>query len=242
MMETSTGQILPQKRLIRVIEWFSGIGGWSFALRRVEEACHQLRFQVIAAIDINPVANDVYSRNLDITPTAKSIESLNLLFFERHPTELWVLSPPCQPFTRNHEISPEDNRTQALDHIIRIIQQLHDSNSAFLPEKIALENVVGFETSSNCAALKTVLTMAEFKYEEYILTPTQVGVPNERPRYFLIASRTACELGGNDFSIATNLPNGTSRKPVPLDAYLDDTSTTEVIITFTIVCVSSCFV
>jgi tRNA (cytosine38-C5)-methyltransferase len=210
---------------IRVIEWFSGIGGWSFALQLAQHMNSALCFRVVRAVDINTVANEIYAYNSDVKPLAKSIESLNFRFIESNPAEMWVMSPPCQPFTRNHETNPGDNRTQALDYIIKLLQQIAaDAAKAVLPKYILLENVVGFESSAHCASLLAVLQTAGYGYKQFILTPTQFGIPNERPRYFLLAVKSATFRAQNQQieTILTSLPqrDGQCSTPKLLKDYL----------------------
>jgi len=56
---------------IQVLELYSGIGGMHFALHAVKEA------NVVAAIDISPLANSVYQHNFPSTlHLEKGIEGL----------------------------------------------------------------------------------------------------------------------------------------------------------------------
>lgn len=69
------------------------------------------------------------------------------------------------------------------------------------PRMLFLENVVGFESSSSCKKLVDVLLSLSFHIDvrlsiliaiclqQYVLCPTQFGVPNQRPRFYLIAMR-----------------------------------------------------
>jgi site-specific DNA-cytosine methylase len=200
-------------RTLKVIEWFSGIGGWSFALQLVEQAHPEVKLEVIQAIDINTLSNEVYYHNLHLKPVSKSIESVTQKFLAANPADIWVMSPPCQPFTRNHEKTTDDHRTQALDHITELIRTIaasaSDTTMPILPAYIALENVVGFEDSANCAAFLSVISEAGYKFQQFILSPTQFGIPNERPRYFLTARRCSSTSLGTEYasSVSKALPN-----------------------------------
>ena len=55
------------------------------------------------------------------------------------------------------------------------------------PKYIFLENVVNFERSQTRARLIQVLESSGYEYEEWMLSPLDFGIPNERPRYYLIA-------------------------------------------------------
>ncbi|KFP73789.1 tRNA (cytosine(38)-C(5))-methyltransferase, partial [Apaloderma vittatum] len=56
-----------------------------------------------------------------------------------------------------------------------------------LPKYLLLENVKGFESSSARNELLQTLQTCGFKYQEFLLSPTCLGIPNSRLRYFLIA-------------------------------------------------------
>ena len=51
-----------------------------------------------------------------------------------------------------------------------------------------LQNVVGFESSDCCLKFLHILAELNYTYTEFILTPSQFGTPNSRPRYYLLAS------------------------------------------------------
>eukprot|EP00975_Prorocentrum_lima_P012786 2707981-Prorocentrum_lima.AAC.1 len=57
----------------KAVEFFSGIGGWSCALKK---ACGvKIDYEVVAAYDINPIANQVYlSNHHSPTPSARSLD------------------------------------------------------------------------------------------------------------------------------------------------------------------------
>ena len=74
---------------LRVVEFFSGIGGWSAALENVTRNC-DIQFEVVAAIDINPIANAVYNHNFDRTVMAKSIESVGRKQMDDFQADIWV--------------------------------------------------------------------------------------------------------------------------------------------------------
>ncbi|XP_067418406.1 tRNA (cytosine(38)-C(5))-methyltransferase isoform X2 [Emydura macquarii macquarii] len=164
---------------VRVLELYSGIGGMHQALT---ESC--IPAEVIAAVDVNNIANEVYKHNFPSTPLwAKTIEGITLAEFNRLSFDMILMSPPCQPFTRiglQGDIS--DPRTKSFLYILDILPRLQR-----LPKYVLLENVKGFETSSARDELVEILEKCGFKYQEFLLSPTCLGIPNSRLRYFLIA-------------------------------------------------------
>ena len=120
-----------------------------------------------------------------------NIESLTVdqIVTDLQSPAIWFLSPPCQPHTRQHdqqEYEWNDPRSNSLAHLGTLLQQLPDSS---LPYMIALENVVQFETSKSCQHWLSTLQSRDYQWAEFHLTPTQVGLPNDRPRYFCLAVR-----------------------------------------------------
>jgi site-specific DNA-cytosine methylase len=168
---------------LKVLEFYSGIGGWSQALKNLTD----LKFEVVAAFDINTTANVVYESNYGLKPIAKSLEKLNEKTLESYAADVWLMSPPCQPFTRNNQtFNRDDNdaRSNSLLHLLDLISKLSKQ-----PTYIALENVVGFEKSNCCRTLLNTLLLLNYSCDEFILTPTSLNIPNERPRYYLIAKK-----------------------------------------------------
>ncbi|XP_004578941.3 tRNA (cytosine(38)-C(5))-methyltransferase [Ochotona princeps] len=171
---------------LRVLELYSGIGGMHHALK---ESC--IPAQVVAAIDVNTVANEVYKYNFPHTQLlAKTIEGITLEEFDRLSFDMILMSPPCQPFTRiGLQGDKTDPRTSSFLHILDILPRLQK-----LPTCILLENVKGFEVSSTRDLLIRTIENCGFQYQEFLLSPTSLGIPNSRLRYFLVAKRQSQPL------------------------------------------------
>lgn len=164
---------------LRVLELYSGIGGMHHALR---ESCIQAH--VVAAIDVNTVANEVYKHNFPHTHLlAKTIEGISLEEFDKLSFNMILMSPPCQPFTRiGLQGDMTDPRTNSFLYILDILPRLQK-----LPKYILLENVKGFEVSSTRELLIQTMEACGFQHQEFLLSPSSLGIPNSRLRYFLIA-------------------------------------------------------
>ena len=117
---------------MRAVEFFSGIGGWSFALKH---SCESV--EVVAAYDINPIANKVYQLNHNIKPHHKSIEKLSAKELQSFNADVWLMSPPCQPHTRNNTSEKRDvldPRSNAFLHLLEMLLALSNP-----PTYLALE-------------------------------------------------------------------------------------------------------
>ena len=119
----------------RVIELYSGIGAWTQAFMKIN-----LNFEIVYAYDINPVANISYYSNYKIHPNARSVEKVSLQQMEEWNADIWVMSPPCQPHTRNNTTSNRDINDPRSNSLLHIISLLGEAQN--LPKFIFLEVVI----------------------------------------------------------------------------------------------------
>ncbi|XP_076577523.1 tRNA (cytosine(38)-C(5))-methyltransferase [Chaetodon auriga] len=168
---------------LRVLELYSGIGGMHYALKE-----SGIPGQIVAAIDINTTANQIYRHNFPDTPIwSKTIEGITLDDFNKLSFDMILMSPPCQPFTRiGLQGDIADLRTKSFLYILDLLPRL-----CRLPRFILLENVKGFERSSARDHLVKTLKECGYTFQEIMVSPTSVGIPNSRLRYFLIAKISA---------------------------------------------------
>jgi site-specific DNA-cytosine methylase len=158
-----------------VLELFSGLGGWRQALAGLGE--------VAAAYDISPAANAAYELNHGEAPLARELASIPASALAAHRADLWALSPPCQPFCRMGKGQGlEDPRSRAFLRLLELLPQVP-------PRGLLMENVPGFAGTEAHARLCDRLGAMGFHWLEYTLCPTQFGIPNQRPRWYLAASR-----------------------------------------------------
>jgi tRNA (cytosine38-C5)-methyltransferase len=138
---------------------------------------------MLAAYDNNSIANTVYSHNFGLHPTTTNLEHLSTAHFEKLKADCWLLSPPCQPYTRGGKLlDDEDPRAQALLHLISILERLANP-----PKYVFLENVLNFENSRSRNALVKVLEQRGYRIQEFLISPLDlwVAIPNDRLRYYL---------------------------------------------------------
>lgn len=160
---------------LRVLELYAGIGGVAAALDGAAS--------VVAAVDINRNALAVYRRNFVHPALTRTIEGLSTQELSGFRADLWWLSPPCQPFTRRGLGRDEDDPRAA--SLLLLIDRIGEVR----PRSVALENVPGFQGSRCHARLVGTLAAAGYRWREGCLCPTELGVPNRRRRYYLVAAR-----------------------------------------------------
>ncbi len=167
----------PRIHLPRAIELFCGIGGFA--------ALAGDRVEIVAAIDINRTALEVYQHNFDHEALAASVESIPHRRLLEWDADLWWLSPPCQPFTlRGRQLDTEDSRSAGFLGLLDRIRTIQ-------PKHLVLENVPGFVESQAHRRLRDLLEELGYHVQEQRLCPTRLGIPNRRERFYLIGSQEA---------------------------------------------------
>ena len=168
-----------------------------------------------------------------------SIERLSVRQLEDWSSDIFLMSPPCQPHTRqkkrNQSHNPKEKNSNNNDidknrsnknnnndggedddlndprskSFLKICDWFDKTNTnnnnrnndknnnkksannyirdGCLPKLIFLENVIGFESSKSYHRWVTVLQSRQYRIAHFHLSPTQVGLPNDRPRYYCIA-------------------------------------------------------
>ena len=163
---------------IKAIEFFSGIGGLHCGLKLADKEA-----EVVAAFDSNVNANQTYFYNFGLQPSAKGIHILNAELVDKFNANCWLLSPPCQPFTKGGKrLDEQDNRSEPLLNLIQILKDVR-----IKPEYLFLENVPNFETSVCRDKLLKVLQEFNYQIDEFLVSPIMVGIPNDRVRYYMCA-------------------------------------------------------
>uniref|UniRef100_H3C3B6 tRNA (cytosine(38)-C(5))-methyltransferase n=1 Tax=Tetraodon nigroviridis TaxID=99883 RepID=H3C3B6_TETNG len=190
--------------IMRVLELYSGIGGMHYALKE-SEVCHQ----VVAAVDINTTANDVYRHNFPSTALLnKTIEGITLEEFNQLSFDVILMSPPCQPFTRiGLQRDVADSRTRSFLHVVDLLPRLSKA-----PVFILLENVKGFEKSAAREYLLRTLRECGYAVQEMLVSPTHFGIPNSRLRYYLLAKLSGQKMR---FHLSPQISDDSTEDPTP---------------------------
>lgn len=159
---------------MKAVELFAGIGGFAQAFGGT----------ILAAIDQNQTAQLTYQFNYPHPFIAKTLESISVDFLKELNADLWWASPPCQPFTiKGMQRQLKDSRSKGFLDMLHKIKQVQ-------PRHFFFENVMGFEHTTGHRLLLDTLTTSGYRYSRtYKLCPTQWGLPNRRPRFYLAASK-----------------------------------------------------
>lgn len=107
-----------------------------------------------------------------------NVEKVGVARLDKYGADLWLLAPPCQPFTRQgHQRDLGDTRTRSFQRLLSHLAAMRRP-----PTWLLLENVVGFEGSEARGALLEVLKQLGYSWQEFQLSPQQYGLPYSRPR------------------------------------------------------------
>ena len=178
---------------LHVIELFAGLGGLRLSLPE------WLPVRRFTACEINPHAIATYNYNFHThgsTTTTKVESQLHCHLVEQLPLhaligDVWCLSPPCQPYTcttGSMQLDDEDTRSGPLKHLIDVLTNRLTASQR--PRWILLENVRGFIASAMHKRWTSALAECGYTYTQYNISPTQLGIPNARSRYYCLAERT----------------------------------------------------
>ncbi len=149
--------------------------------------CGGRGFEFVAAYDMNPRANEAYTHLHGApAPLNTNLETISPASLAAHNCSIWLMSPPCQPYTSlSAQADAKDPRSKALRHIFtRVLPSLADP-----PQYLAIENVPAFLWSEGRRMVVAALQQLNYDIEEFELCPTLFGVPNKRRRYFMVAKR-----------------------------------------------------
>ncbi|KAG9063809.1 tRNA (cytosine-5-)-methyltransferase [Linnemannia hyalina] len=121
---------------IRALEFFSGIGGLHFGFN-----ASGANGQVLESFDMNQQANDTYKLSFGKSPISRGIDRLMVKDIEKYNANCWLMSPPCQPYTRGGKLlDDQDNRAKPLLHLLDQLEKMKTP-----PQYLFLENVKNFE-------------------------------------------------------------------------------------------------
>lgn len=195
-----------KKKEIVGLDVFSGAGGMSLGAKMAG-------VDVQLAIEKDPHAAATYAHNHPGTNVlAADISKIRKINIPKKD-KITVLfgGPPCQGFsTSNQQNRNAENETNWLfKEFIRVVK-------LWKPDWVVFENVKGIiETEGGLFKDKVLRTLerAGYKTSHGLLNAKDFGVPQDRTRFFIIASK---------HGISVEMPKPTAKKPVSVSQALDD--------------------
>lgn len=160
------------------ISVFSGIGGSAFGAKA---AGHE----IIGAIEFDKKIADLYYQNHKSLVVVQDVKDVDPTIFKVDRSKILTvqLSPPCQEFSgANLFPNLNSDRALALDNCYHILEYLN-------PDRIIIENVKAYQYSEPMIRFRKWLELSGYTYIEQVINCANMGVPQSRIRYFLMAVR-----------------------------------------------------
>jgi DNA (cytosine-5)-methyltransferase 1 len=179
--------------VVRTVDLFSGCGALSLG---AAEACRALglRLAPALAVDLEPWAAETYQRNF---PGGRAVQDSVLSFLgpdgprQREledlagRVDLLIGGPPCQGHSDlNNHTRRDDPKNELYNSMARYAALLE-------PRWILIENVPGAQHDRSGVVQRTWVELAALGYRLSggVLQGVEIGVPQRRRRYFMLASR-----------------------------------------------------
>lgn len=174
-----------QTRNIEAVDLFCGVGGLT---RGLEDAGIRVR----AGFDIDPCCEYPYNTNNAATFIHKSVADLSAddinAWFSPGAIRLLAGCAPCQPFSTmaNSLATRDEKKWGLLGEFARLIREVR-------PELVTMENVPRVTNHAPYQGFIETLEELGYKVDARRLRCADLGIPQERRRFVLVASR----LGGD---------------------------------------------
>lgn len=175
----------PQSPRLRALDLFSGCGG-------LTEGLKEAGFDVLGAIEIDPIAGETYHLNhpevhvwkADIK-TVKGTAVRRKLKLRKGSLDLLAGCPPCQGFssmrTLNGNKTVDDPQNSLLMEFLRFVEELR-------PKAVMMENVPALAEDNRFKAFCDRLAKLGYLGQFRVLDAANYGVPQRRRRLIYMAS------------------------------------------------------
>ena len=182
---------------MKFIDLFAGLGGFHAGLS-------ERGYECVFACEIEPELRELYYENYGIKPF-DDVTRIDAVKVPRH--DIICAGFPCQPFSlagqKKGAECPKSGKL--IDHVVRIAE-FHQ------PKFILLENVpniISIAGGSFWQYLKDSFEHCGYRLYYKIISPTDMGIPQNRKRVFIVAIRKDLDLGYFNWPAVTGL-GGTS--------------------------------
>lgn len=175
---------------LQAIDFFCSAGGVTCGFK-------QAGIDVIGGIDIDPVCQFTYEKNnntqylcADIAGLSKQILRKKFKIKKNQNNLIFVGCSPCQYFSNIKTDKSKSEKTRLLLH------DFQEFVDFYRPGYVFVENVPGLDNNpqSPLGKFKNFLSSNGYVFDEGIINAKYYGVPQNRRRYVLIASRIVNEI------------------------------------------------
>jgi DNA (cytosine-5)-methyltransferase 1 len=188
-----------RRQVVQVIDLFSGCGGMSYGF--LHDASREIRYKVLGGLDVDRHAAATYRRmigrpclELDVCELSNPAVLADALAHWQYDPALPLIligCAPCQGFSSHRKKDRrQDERNTLLSAFASVV-------SALEPDLVVMENVPEMlyqEHWQHFATFKASLAAAGFKLRARVENLASFGVPQERYRALVLASRSESRL------------------------------------------------
>jgi DNA (cytosine-5)-methyltransferase 1 len=170
---------------LKAVDFFCGAGGVTCGFKNIG-------IKVLGGIDIDPKFKDTYELNNEAIFVNKDVSNLtpselkNLLSISENDDNLiFVGCSPCQYYS-NLKSDKKKSKSGRL-----LLDDFKEFVLYYKPGFVFIENVPGLQTKkgSPLHKFKTALSKEGYKFDQKVLNAKYYGVPQNRRRFILVASR-----------------------------------------------------
>ncbi len=187
MVTEKSKRVFKKQPSLKAVDFFCGAGGMSYGLAQAD-------INVLAGIDNDPSCRETYALNNKpaqfINSDISELSCRDLaakLSLKRNDDQLILVGcSPCQFWSKINTVKDKSSKTAFL---LKEFQRFVDY---FRPAFVVIENVPGLSTGKTHDLLPQFhkfLTENNYKYAHGVINSNLFGVPQNRRRYLLIASR-----------------------------------------------------
>lgn len=168
-------------RMIEAIDLFCGVGGLSYGLARSG-------IEIKAGVDIDRACAYAYETNLKAKFIRRSVKDITgdeiSALYSDDAVKLLAGCAPCQPFSQmaKGRHNENDEKWSLLEEFARLVEEVN-------PDLVTMENVPGVRHHSPFKKFHDTLERLGYQCDCTVVQCTEIGVPQRRSRFVLVASR-----------------------------------------------------
>ena len=175
---------------IKAVDFFCSAGGVTCGFK-------QAGIDVLGGIDIDPACQITYEKNNDAKYLCADVSSLPLetvgKFFKIRRNQRNLIFVGCSPCQYYSNIKTDKSKSEGTRLLLADFQEFVDY---YRPGYVFIENVPGLDKKpeSPLGQFKRFLTDIGYVFDDAVVNAKYFGVPQNRRRYVLIATRLKNEI------------------------------------------------
>lgn len=179
-----------QNKPLEAVDFFCSAGGVTCGFRKAG-------IKVLGGIDIDPACKETYEKNnragylcADVSDLSKEQVAEFFKIEKNQDNLIFVGCSPCQYYSNIKTDKTKSEKTRLLLH------DFQEFVDFYRPGYVFIENVPGLDNNpeSPLGQFKEFLLDNGYVYDERVVNAKYYGVPQNRRRYVLIATRIAKEI------------------------------------------------